>query len=75
MAGFAGGTGLLVDLPGNFEQNAGLIARAFGRREALPPLRLIRDGTVVLELRVERGFGFRPEALQRPTPANGHVGE
>jgi 4-amino-4-deoxy-L-arabinose transferase-like glycosyltransferase len=73
-AGFAGGTGLLVDLPVNFEQNAALIARAFDRRETLPPLRLIRDGTVVLELRVERGFGFRPAALRRPSPANEQVG-
>jgi 4-amino-4-deoxy-L-arabinose transferase-like glycosyltransferase len=74
-AGFAGGTGLIVDLPVDFERNAGLIARAFDRREPLPPLQLIRDGMVELELRVERGFGFRPAALRRPTPASVRSGE
>jgi len=59
---FAGATGIILGLPNTFDDNARLIARSFARVEELPPVRLVRGGTVVLEFRAARGIGFKPDA-------------
>lgn len=57
---FAGMNGLLIDFPDVIADDGPTIDREFERRERLDPIVLTRGGQPVIELAVERVYGFKP---------------
>jgi hypothetical protein len=64
LAKFAGENALIIDRPDNFMAYAALLDRAFARREPLSPIVIRRGRDPAITLQVERGIGFRPEAIE-----------
>jgi hypothetical protein len=63
LAKFAGENALIIDRPDNFSAYAGLLDQAFARREPLAPIIIRRGRNPAIVLQVERGIGFKPDAV------------